>query len=788
MDEDSPWGGPSDLPPIQRAASPRLSYSPPAISSVPPSSGWGDDGGGWGGAVDDYVPGTFGGGFASSSAAETGVPKVDDEAPPRSTLTSESGGWGADSHELPRFSAGLSSSFAADEPPSSGFGPSPPLPPVALPPPASPLASASDLPDEPVAPSSPAAVAAEPEDEGGGWGGASPDLPPLASLRVAAPASPTQEDSPSGWGADADELEDPDEAPPLPSMSDMFVSNKPRRDSVELAQKGEQGEDAWGSSMGWEERMRIEAEKREAERAAEAPTPAEGQEDKGVGTQAPARGQGETAEGDAAPAKSSLASIFRFRKTAEDAARSTAETVKDVGTTAAKGAATLARSASARPSAEQERPASGGDGAQDKPAARSWLSRVAAKGGDPATAALENDPNSLGAEEVEQGGSGRTESPEPQQGAIGRFLSRLKRPASAPEGSQGEQAGSARNSSEQQQPEFQVRNLDALGTGPIHSATFGRAGAHDVYDENEEEAPRSGFFGSRGKATTRVPEAPPEDDFGGLIGAFSSAPSNPTAKSTTPSSFDPFDPLSDNFGVAPPPSSRPAASLASTHARGTAPVRPASAAAALAPRAAASSASSFPSLQSPPSAPKERASSPLDDFDAFFDSVATSTGNSRAPAASSVSPPPLLSPVPRGTPAASNSTSRPAQPASSRSSLVSPPPRMMTISPPTRTSTASPASASGAPVRSSTPIMPLAPPPPPSQPLAANRLVVALDAPPAPAPTQRVASPLQAVPLAPSPVSSLGVGSAKSPSPAPAPAARSTSGPLSLDDLSFFES
>lgn len=104
---------------------------------------------------------------------------------------------------------------------------------------------------------------------GEGWGGASPDLPPIASLRIASPPSPEPEERDSGWGVETEDADPSEIPPPLPTVDEVFASAKRRRESVELAKQAEAGEDAWGSSQGWEERMRIEAELREKERLAE---------------------------------------------------------------------------------------------------------------------------------------------------------------------------------------------------------------------------------------------------------------------------------------------------------------------------------------------------------------------------------------------------------------------------------------------------------------------------------------------------------------------------------------
>ena len=278
MDEPSPWGAPAsdDLPALApHPSSPRRStYSPPpAASSSFSAPAWPDDDGGdggWGGAVDDYVPGAFGGGFSSASGGGgfTSDSPHDDDGVALSHSNGAARGWHPDSPELPKLVASTSSAPIADaaSPSSlSGFRPSPPLSPAAL-------ALPSFPPDSLDASTARDDERASEGDDGRGWGGAEPDLPPLGALRIAAPESPAADDSrDDGWGP-AQEGPDPDDKePPLPSLGDLFPSAAAsRRQSVELAQKGEQGEDAWGSSQGWEERMRLEAEAREKQRIAEA--------------------------------------------------------------------------------------------------------------------------------------------------------------------------------------------------------------------------------------------------------------------------------------------------------------------------------------------------------------------------------------------------------------------------------------------------------------------------------------------------------------------------------------
>lgn len=271
MDEPSPWGASDDLPTFpRRSPSPKLRYSPPPAASISfATPAWQDEGGGgWGGAVDDYVPGAFGSGVTPSDDAGFKPDDRDVEVvPPPSLHSVAASGWNPEAPELAQPRAGDSSSLAGDAASSlpRGFHSSPPPSPPALPLPSFPSDSLDDATAH--------HESAEPEDgDDGGWGGAEPDLPPIGALRVAAPESPAADDSrDDGWGPAQEGLDAEEEEPPLPSLGDLFPSAAiSRRQSVELAQKGEQGEDAWGSSQGWEERMRLEAEAREKQRIAEA--------------------------------------------------------------------------------------------------------------------------------------------------------------------------------------------------------------------------------------------------------------------------------------------------------------------------------------------------------------------------------------------------------------------------------------------------------------------------------------------------------------------------------------
>lgn len=278
---DNPWGAEDDggfsSASLARPPSPRptLSVSSSGATAGFASSGWGDDqGDSWGSAVNDYAPGFSAGAAGVEVTTEEGV--VDREEEGESYSTTGGGGWGAGSPELPRLS------LPSGEGPTTGFAPSPPLPPVSLASPSSPP-SLPAFPDSDPVPTLPTssptlsppefeAEAEEVVDDGRGWGGGNPDdldLPPLASLQITpAPSSPSatrsegwvEPSSSSGW--------EPPEIPlPLPTFGDAFEKGKDGRGRRESdgGEIKEDGEEAWGSAKGWEERQRREREIEEEE-------------------------------------------------------------------------------------------------------------------------------------------------------------------------------------------------------------------------------------------------------------------------------------------------------------------------------------------------------------------------------------------------------------------------------------------------------------------------------------------------------------------------------------------
>lgn len=232
MDGSSPWASADDdspLPlPLPRPPSPLPSFGA-ASSPIAGGGGWGDDGG-WGAAVDDYST-TTSSAFGTSSNAvgfEETTEDLDEPVQPAiaSPVGSYGGGWGTTtspprpSLDLPPRSPPLdpSSSAATSNPraPSPpGFAPSSP--------PASPPASAGTA-------AAAEDTSAESEEGAGGWGGhGSPDLPPIATLKLA--ESPTETRS-KGWGGE-DEWQPPEIPAPLPSFGDAFGGVKEDQDQEE---------------------------------------------------------------------------------------------------------------------------------------------------------------------------------------------------------------------------------------------------------------------------------------------------------------------------------------------------------------------------------------------------------------------------------------------------------------------------------------------------------------------------------------------------------------------------
>ncbi|GAA5980686.1 hypothetical protein JCM10908_001736 [Rhodotorula pacifica] len=837
MDE-SPWGAPDDSMPasLPRPPSPKMNNSPPTSSFSLSTPSWGGEDDAWGGGSSTYIPPAP----SASRFGGTGGYGAPAEDPPPSLFAAYSAdreiAWPNQDDASLSYGVMAGSRSAADELEPYGTSASPPLRATDNFAPSHDYASTDTYRPPPDAES---ASPTPEETEDRGWGGASPDLPPISSLRLASPPSPIVDERAAGWTPEeSDDFDVEPPPPPLPTVEEVFASAKPRRESVELKKAAEGGGDAWGSSQGWEERMRAEAEARALERGDE-PEP-EKKEGEGAGADpAPTH----TSE-EAPRAAGGLSSILgKFRKGAEDTAAKSTEVAKDVAGAASRTAGQLAQTASDAVSQAQQSQANNSE-AKAPATKSSWFGRKPKQAEEPAPIAApapkkpvesqEDDPYTLGVEEVETGGSGRATAEEPPQAtAIGRFFSRLKRAPSSNPDDDSDKAVSPRASAEIA-GSIRPDDLDVLANGGLGpTARTSTSGYQE--DEFDPQPSRTGLFGSRSRASAaQVPMAPPEDDFGGLIGALASAPTRPVQRSSGSKAFDPFDPLSDSFGAVPAiPALNKTKSAPPTRAVSTSgpmhrpavplspPPRSASArpAAQTSPHRAPPAVASFrphASTSSGNSSPATAAQQQDDDFDNFFNAAtaqpngSTRTG-SQAPGSFGNQPAPrsaqpvstLLPSVAAG---ASAGRPRPAAPA----------PRM-TISPPARNSTASPASSIGsASGRATTPILPLPPPPPPSQPIAGSQRGLNILAPPPPPPSSGVlsssstspalpsptlAAPASTKPRLPPPLTATAISRSTSPlvpsptlsqgskplTPSATQQRTPSSGPLSMDDLSFFE-
>ncbi|GAA5908354.1 uncharacterized protein JCM6883_004361 [Sporobolomyces salmoneus] len=732
MEEDSPWGAPSRSysPPPALPPSTTLDHSPPLSSSTAAPS-WGiDDGGGWGNSstVEEEYP-------RFERAAEEEEKEESGFESPGEVYRKESVGdaWGSNTDELPTSSG----TKAAEEEREFELPPpvddSTPLP-----------APSATLDEDPTTLriEHSETVEVEEESDDRGWTPSTPPLPPISTLQISSsssPSSPTANPTTSSWEPSSfDEAHDV--PPPLPSVDDLF--GKRERESI-----GD-GEEAWGSSRGWEERQR---------------------------SSPPQQFEEEHVEEEDDVTEEERREIERKVREAEEAAQRGED---NWGTTTSVSTPTV----TVRVSGEEveERGHKGDVYDLDAPEKRetkkkSWWSRGESTQTQKQKEVVEEeDPQTVGVPEVQTGdSSGKTvkeEESTQQVGTIGRLFGRFRKPTpNASDATGGGGGSSTRTSTEQQPPtptigstpkmeeNWKNEDFDALSSGQFGVRSSTQQHQFNTHEEEEEEVARGGFFGSeRGslkKIRARIPTAPPEDDFGGLLGAFETAPpvrpQSTTTRTRTTSSkpFDPFDPLSE-----PPPPTI------------------------VSPPATTNSKRPVSYFVAPPPRPVTSQKSGDDSFDAFFDSVTSSI------------PKPSLSSIP--TPRLPSTSTRPSpslilpKPASSkRTSLASPIPRMASTSPdPVRSPASSTVSS-----RASTPILPLAPPPPPSQPLAQrnNLLLGSL------APNLTTSRPNSISPPPSSNPLSLSTGSipsrVASPPVRPTPPTGNTSGPLSRDDLDFFE-
>ncbi|GAA5985368.1 hypothetical protein JCM5350_005160 [Sporobolomyces pararoseus] len=761
MEEDSPWGAPTSFPTPRSSPPLAVHHSPPLSTSTTstPLPPWGiddDGGGGWGNdtAVEEEEYGSFSLGVQGTQESTSST--IDSPPSPRKESTGDA--WGNSTFQESDDTEAITSNDIQRRGDNDND-----LPPID-----------STL--------SPAAVAEEdidvPEDDDRGWIPSTPPLPPIQTLEISSSSSPKEATFSSNSNSWEPGSFDDDQAlppPPLPSVKDLFSSSSTGGTSTnpgdgfggERRESVGDGEEAWGAARGWEERqekerqMELEQQEEEFRREVE-------EEDDDV-------------------TEEERREIERKVREAEEAA----ERGEDNWGSTTSG--TVTRTSTSQ---EVERGHKGDEFDLDNPEKlkqekkkASWWSRSRSENSRREDG-VEDAVNEMKQEEQIQPQS----TPQPQQvesrtsteetqnqqvGTIGRLFGRFKKTQANSATSDG--GGSTRTSAEQnrnpssttetkppQNDSWQDQDFDALGSGKFGTKNQLRPHQLEIEEEEEVSGGVGRFFGDRTgsggrgsvKSRARLPTAPPEDDFGGLLGSFSTAPvvSQAAPKPKTSKPFDPFDPLSEpspqiaKMTVSPPPAlKRPISSFAI-------------------PSPTSTSTSTSP----PPT------SSGDDSFDAFFDSVTCSISK---PPLSSIPTPPLPSTqrtpsliVPR----ASSSSSTSAK----RAPLASPIPRMSTTSPPLR----SPASSSNVSSRATTPILPLAPPPPPSQPLAQRNNLLGSLATPSNQPIVRPnsISPSQSPPSLSAARSSSPLEPKKGPIPAPA-TVRGNSGPLSRDDLDFFE-
>ena len=348
----------------------------------------------------------------------------------------------------------------------------------------------------------------------------------------------------------------------------------------------------------------------------------------------------------------------------------------------------------------------------------------------------------------------------PEPGTLGRLWGRLKRPTTVtPE--------------EPEHDEWKGRDLDYLNRGvPVSKI------AQAKQDLARMDDSLGSFFGDAPPQPSRRAPLAAQDKFQGLAGSLNASPRKVAAKAKSLNVLVPFDPFADDeddYGIASPVSATsPITPAPPSVARVLSPpIRPSS-------RAISSSLQTSPPIGSdvlsfpPIAAPQARGVSSIttaaadDSFDSFFSSF--------APTPTPTTPNPSNPPPPLSRAALSSSYRAPVVP--TKRSDVSPPLRTATNPPPPRVAPVSPPAA-------------IFPPPAtyPIQPTSASS--TAFFAPP-PAPTQ----PLRGFSgISPPPSAPKGSPAGVRPPVAAPPAATRTpalgtkaDGPLSMDDLSFFES
>lgn len=247
MEEDSPWGAPTSSSLTTRLDSPPLSSFGPTTTTT----SWGGEGGGWGTSTDQEEEeyGSFGtttvearrDSNASESSSGSGFGRGLVTTPRKESIGDA---WGApDTQELP----------------STSIGNTHPDPSTILPP---------RLDSEPtvVRSETPIPFREEEEDDDDDdrrWTPSTPPLPPITKLDISSPStSPTttiNRGNPSWEPSSFEEDDDSDfsKPPPLPSVNDLF-SNDRNGGNLERRESVPDGEEAWGSAKGWEERQQVE--------------------------------------------------------------------------------------------------------------------------------------------------------------------------------------------------------------------------------------------------------------------------------------------------------------------------------------------------------------------------------------------------------------------------------------------------------------------------------------------------------------------------------------------------
>ncbi|KAK4055335.1 hypothetical protein OIV83_000618 [Microbotryomycetes sp. JL201] len=766
---DNPWGSSADdedvgfaLPPLSSSSAagvPSLTTATDAFSSG--GNGWTDDPG-WGTAHDD-----------------TGVAMLSSRGPSAAMTTSDShtgdGGLGTgESYTSPSPFMARQDSFGASTGANRGWtaDDSPELPRPTSPPSFSPALDGTAHVESTAFESDHHAGAmtdaASESDSAGGWAPVgSPVLPPISSLSVnddidvdgaGAALASTRIDA---WQPEQ-EWSPPEVPEPLPTFGDAFDKAR-RRPSVASSEDGWGAGTAHAMSQSWTENPDTV---REEERF----------------TQEEEEDASELEQGRHTP----MTAEYEQRQSREEVAERQDDRVQQQ-----------------KQNAESE---------TDKPAAkpaRTWWRRGGSNVTEvAATAATQETASSAPKLEPIATATSSEQAATAAPSAFGRLIGRFKRQSAASDTASGQ--GSARNSIEEQQApsnsvaaEWKPKDLDALEavskrSEPVFAVpSMTRPTVRNIHDTNDDDDVE--LYDTRksarrqNSAPKQIPTYEPEDDFGGLIGAFSQAPTRAPVSSRTKvtKSLDPFDPFADDDDDDNRVNSNPV-----VRQQVATPSRPlgsgfTAASVPLPTGRVAAFPSSFAAPQARGVSTVVPAAGPVtdvdDSFDAFFDSVAASTQRTRTPV---VAPPGPVSQagmqsrpnasIPRfNAPPAS-----PVRPSASKSQ--SPLHALPRMSPPPK---------------SSSPIAPLAPPPPPAQPVTRVSPVPRFDTTTPPssngAQTKTGAKTMTALPpellaamskpLVASRPPTLAVSGTNQP-PGPTPPSATGGSSLSKDDFDFFES